>query len=102
MKQALEKKTRRITVKVAGKAFAMTVPAADEEKYRRAAEDINELISAYKGSFVAEAEDYLIMAAIQMAVSKVSLEMEREMTEEMERLKKLEEEIDGYLNNMKA
>lgn len=47
-------RTRRITVKIAGKEYAMTVPQDDEEKYRRAAREINELISAYKGSFVAD------------------------------------------------
>jgi cell division protein ZapA (FtsZ GTPase activity inhibitor) len=63
-------RTRRITVKIAGKEYAMTVPQDDEEKYRRAAREINELISAYKGSFVAEPEDYLAMAAMQVAVNK--------------------------------
>ena len=80
-------RTRRITVKIAGKEYAMTVPQDDEEKYRRAAREINELISAYKGSFVAEPEDYLAMAAMQVAVNKVNLEMDRE--------------IDSYLNDIK-
>ena len=53
----------------------MTVPQDDEEKYRRAAREINELISAYKGSFVAEPEDYLAMAALHcwMSVLKANI-----------------------------
>lgn len=40
------------------------------------------------------------MAALQVAVDKVGLEMNREMTEEAQRLQKIEREIDDYLNNI--
>ena len=51
--------TRRISVRLAGKEYPMTIPQAEEEKYRRAARDINSLIAAYKTRFMAEPEDYL-------------------------------------------
>ena len=38
--------TRRISVRLAGKEYPMTIPQAEEEKYRRAARDINSLIAA--------------------------------------------------------
>lgn len=79
----------------------MTIPQTEEEKYRRAAQDINALISVYKTRFAAEPEDYLAMAALQVAVDKVGLEMKRELTEEMERLQQIEQEINDYLNNIK-
>ena len=37
--------TRRISVKLAGKEYPMTIRQAEEEKYRRAAQAINSLIS---------------------------------------------------------
>ncbi|MDD3107947.1 MAG: cell division protein ZapA [Alistipes sp.] len=89
---------RKISVKLAGKEFPMTISQVDEEKYRRAAQDINALITRYKTRFVAEPEDYLAMAALQIAVDKVSLEMDREMTPEMEAIEALNREIDLYLN----
>ena len=92
--------TRRISVKLAGKEYPRTIRQAEEEKYRRAAQDINALISVYKTRFAAEPEDYLAMAALQVAVDKVGLEMNREMTEEAQRLQKIEREIDDYLNNI--
>lgn len=55
----------------------MTIPQAEEEKYRRAARDINSLIAAYKTRFMAEPEDYLAMAALQVAADKVDLRNER-------------------------
>ena len=77
-------------MKLAGKEYPMTIRQAEEEKYRRAAQDINALISVYKTRF----------AALQVAVDKVGLEMNREMTEEAQRLQKIEREIDDYLNNI--
>lgn len=94
--------TRRITVKIAGKEFAMIIPAHEEEIYRRAAADINQLVSAYKASFVAEPEDYLAMAAIQTAVLKVDLERKREMSDQAEALEKIESKIDSYLNSFRT
>lgn len=92
--------TRRITVKVAGKEFAMTIPKHDEEKYRRAVQEINSLISKYKGSFIGEPEDHLVMAALQVAVDKVSLEMDRSADNKITQLEDIEEEIDKYLNKI--
>ena len=62
--------TRRISVRLAGKEYPMTIPQAEEEKYRRAARDINSLIAVYKTRFMAEPEDYLAMAALQVAAEQ--------------------------------
>ena len=70
----------------------MTIPQAEEEKYRRAARDINSLIAAYKTRF---------MAALQVAADKVDLEMKGEMTDQAVRLQEIERRIDGYLNDIK-
>lgn len=79
----------------------MTINQHDEEKYRRAAKEINKLIAAYKASYVAEPEDYLAMAAIQVAVGKVTLEMDRSLSNQLEELDALNREIDNYLNDVK-
>ncbi len=79
----------------------MTINQNDEEKYRRAAKEINKLIAAYKASYVAEPEDYLAMAAIQVAVGKVTLEMDRSLSNQLEELDALNREIDNYLNDVK-
>lgn len=79
----------------------MTIPQAEEEKYRKAALDINSMIAVYKTRFMADPEDYLAMAALQIAVDKVGLEMARELTDEMNRLQQIGTEIDDYLNDPK-
>ena len=93
--------TRRITVKIGGKEYPMTIKQNDEEKYRRAAKEINKLITAYKASYVAEPEDYLAMAAIQVAVGKVTLEMDRSLSNQLAELEALNREIDNSLNDVK-
>lgn len=93
--------TRRITVKIGGKEYPMTIKQNDEEKYRRATKEINKLITAYKASYVAEPEDYLAMAAIQVAVGKVTLEMDRSLSNQLAELEALNREIDNYLNDVK-
>lgn len=93
--------TRKITVKIAGKDYAMTIPQQEEEKYRRAARDINSLISSYRSTFAAEPEDYLAMAAMQMAVIKVGLEMDRTLTNQMNTIEEISGQIDHYLNDLK-
>ena len=91
--------TRRISVKLAGKEYPMTIRQAEEEKYRRAAQDINALISVYKTRFAAEPEDYLAMAALPVAFYKVGQEKNRGMTAAAHGLQKIERDIDDYLNN---
>lgn len=91
---------RRIKLKVIGKEYPMTIQQNEEEKFRRAAQDLNALISAYKTRFVAEPEDYLAMAAIQIAADKVGLEMDRKLSDEEKALSELEQEIDDYLNKI--
>ena len=91
---------RRIKLKVIGKEYPMTIQQNEEEKFRRAAQDLIALISAYKTRFVAEPEDYLAMAAIQIAADKVGLEMDRKLSDEEKALSELEQEIDDYLNKI--
>ena len=91
---------RRIKLKVIGKEYPMTIQQNEEEKFRRAAQDLNALISVYKTRFAAEPEDYLAMAAIQIAADKVGLEMNRELSDEKKALSEIEQTIDNYLNKI--
>ena len=58
------------------------------------------MISVYKTRFAAEPEDYLAMAAIQIAADKVGLEMNRELSDEKKALTEIEQTIDNYLNKI--
>lgn len=92
---------QRITVKISGKNYGMNVAPADEEKYRRAAQEVNTLISSYRSNFAAQPEDYLAMAAIQLAVDKVGLEMDRSLNDQLGEIEQIGDQIDAYFNDVK-
>lgn len=94
---------RRITVKLAGREYPMTVGSQDEEeKFRRAARDLNGLIAAYQTRFAAEPEDYLAMAALQVAADKVGMEMDRAKDLEHEEMRCIGALIDDYFATVKG
>ncbi len=92
---------RVITIRLGGKEFRMSIIAQDEEKYRRAASDINTLIDTYRNTFRAEPDDYLAMAALQTAVLKVEMEMSRDVSSEKETLSAIDERLGDYLDSIK-
>ena len=46
-------------------------------------------------------KDYLAMAAMQVAVNKVNLEMDRALSDQIDALDEIGREIDSYLNDIK-
>lgn len=80
----------------------MTVSQDDEEKFRRAARDLNASIAAYQTKFAAEPEDYLAMAALQVAADKVGMEMDRAKDLEHEQMRRIASLIDDYLAETKG
>ncbi|MCC8020304.1 MAG: cell division protein ZapA [Rikenellaceae bacterium] len=79
-----------IKLNIAGKSYPLTIERAMEEKYRRAEREVNQLVAKFRGRFRAESQDYLAMAALQIAVSNVELEMSRSLGEELDALKELD------------
>lgn len=85
-----------IKLNIAGKSYPLTIERAMEEKYRRAEREVNQLVSTYRGRFRAESQDYLAMAALQIAVSNVEMEMSRSLGEELDTLKELDIKLDDH------
>ncbi|MBQ4278421.1 MAG: cell division protein ZapA [Rikenellaceae bacterium] len=90
-----------IKLNIAGKPYPLSIERSDEEKYRRAERDVNMLVSTYKKHFRAEAEDYLAMAALQLAVNNIDSEMNRGLGEAEGELIDLDRQLDEYLGNLK-
>ena len=83
-----------IQLRIAGKSFPLEIERADEERYRRAEREVNDLVARYKSTFRGETEDYLAMTALQMAKDKVTLLMERSLGEELDNLIELEKKLE--------
>jgi len=90
-----------IKLKINGKSYPLPIDREQEEFYRRAEKEVNELVSLYKTRYRAEPEDYLAMAALQLAVNNVEMERRRSLGEEIDKLVALDQELERYINTLK-
>lgn len=85
----------RITIVIAGRRFGINIPRDDEEYIRRAAVRINELITKYQQRFSNDkTDDYISMAALQLATELVKLENKRDISPLFDHLTDIEQELD--------
>ena len=97
-----------IKLKIAGKSYSFTLKheaneeqslAEKEELYRLAEREVN----AYVTRFEKAKYEGFSMAALQLAISSVSLARSREVgSEDLRRLEALRDEIDEYLNRIET
>ena len=90
----------KITLTIAGNSYPMHIERAMEEKYRRAEREINELVTKFRGRFRAENENYLAMAALQIALANVEMEMSRSLGEDIDRLVDMDRRLEEYLSSL--
>lgn len=89
-----------IRLTIAGKSYPLSIERENEEKYRRAEAEINDLVTEFRGRFRAENEDYLAMAALQIALANVEMEMSRSLGDDIDALVDLDRQLDSYLNTL--
>ena len=103
-----------IKLKIAGKSYSFTLKheaneeqslAEKEEFYRLAEREVNADVTRFeKAKYEGfSTQDCLAMAALQLAISSVSLARSREVgSEDLRRLEALRDEIDEYLNRIET
>jgi cell division protein ZapA len=91
----------QIHLTIAGKRYQLNIDRNDEELYRRAEREINEVVAQYKGAFRCEVEDHLALAALQIAVRFVSLENSRSLSEELDTLREMSRRLGDELRDMR-
>ncbi len=70
----------------------------DEERIRKAARLINDRLFQYKQRYSdKDVQDFLAIAALQFAVKTIELENKIASTEQTDRLKRLDEQLDLFL-----
>ncbi|MCL2560767.1 MAG: cell division protein ZapA [Rikenellaceae bacterium] len=88
-----------IRLTIAGKSYPLSIERENEEKYRRAEVEINELVTEFRGRFRAENEDYLAMAALQIALANIEMEMSRSLGDkEVDALAQIDRRLGNYLD----
>ncbi len=90
-----------IKLNIAGKSYPLSIEREKEEKYRRAEREVNELITKFRSRFRAEDEDYLAMAALQISLANVEMEMSRSLGDDIDALMEINKELDDYLGSLK-
>lgn len=85
----------RITLKIAGREYPLTIDPSEEWRYRQAAKEINELVTLYGKRYSADTENYLAMAALQTALMGISSQMNQELEPVLDELKRFETELDA-------
>ena len=102
-----------IKLKIAGKSYSFTLKheaneeqsLAEKEELYLAEREVNAYVTRFeKAKYEGfSTQDCLAMAALQLAISSVSLARSREVgSEDLRRLEALRDEIDEYLNRIET
>ena len=88
-----------INIKIDGRNYPLKVDRDNEEKYRKAAKIINDIVLQYRQKYVtSDSQDVLAMTAIQFVLKSIELEEKVDRSPLFDELKKLDEELDDYLS----
>ena len=90
----------KIKLDIAGKPYKMTIDARNEEIYRLAAREINDLLAMAQQSRVDGfgIQDYLAMVAVDLMISNIQLERKSDVEEgDLKALSELAERLSKHL-----
>ncbi len=88
-----------INIKIDGRNYPLKVEKENEEKYRKAAKIINDIVLQYRQRYVNnDSQDFIAMAAFQFVVKNIDLEEKVDQSPLFDGLKKLDEDLDDYLS----
>jgi cell division protein ZapA len=87
-----------INIKIDGRSYPLKVEKQNEEKYRKAAKIINDIVLQYRQRYKSnDSQDFMAMAAFQFVVKNLELEEKVDQSPVFDSLKKLDEELGEYL-----
>lgn len=96
----MSERLQKIKLEIAGKSYPMEIDARNEEIYRLAARDINNLMNMAQQSRVDGfgVQDYLAIVAVDLMISNIQLKRKNGLEEgEMKALSELAERLSKHL-----
>jgi cell division protein ZapA (FtsZ GTPase activity inhibitor) len=88
-----------IRIKIDGREYPLKVDRDDEEKYRKAAKILNDIILQYRQKYSSSnTQDFLAMTAFQFVLKTIELEEKVDQSPLFDELKKLDEELSDFLS----
>lgn len=91
----------RIRLNIAGKSYSLDINREKEEVVRLAERRVNEWFTTLQSQYEAQDEDYLALAALNIALQAIEVENSRSMGQDLDELNKLDRQLDDYLNKLK-
>jgi cell division protein ZapA len=88
-----------ININIDGRIYPLTIVKEEEEKYRKAAKILNEILLQYKKKYADhDSKDFLAMAAFQFVLKNLELEERVDESPFIEEIKELNEVLGDYLS----
>jgi cell division protein ZapA len=88
-----------INIKIDGRNYPLKVERENEEKFRKAAKIINDIVLQYRQKYVnSDSQDFIAMAAFQFVVKNIDLEEKVNQSPLFDEIKKLDEDLGDYLS----
>ncbi len=89
-----------IKLNIAGRPYELSIDREREEIYRKAEREVNKLVASTQSQLVLHTEGYLALAALQLAVQKLSLLSQRSLDDDIDKLAEIEAMLDNKLNQL--
>ncbi len=87
-----------INIKIDGRTYPLKVDREFEERHRKAAKIINDIVLQYRQRYVkSDSQDMLAMTAFQFVLKTIELEEQVNQSPMFDELKKLDEDLGDYL-----
>lgn len=90
-----------LTLEVDGRRYPLKIKRNEEEAFRKAAKTLNNKINQYRARFgnnsKLDAQDFVIMTAIQALVRNFTIENQNDTKPFEDTISSLIEELDGFL-----
>jgi len=88
-----------INIKIDGRSYPLKVEKENEEKFRKAAKIINDIVLQYRQKYLtSDSQDVLAMTAFQFVLKTIDLEEKVDRSPLFDEFKKLDEELGDYLS----
>ncbi|MCW0481755.1 cell division protein ZapA [Gaoshiqia sediminis] len=88
-----------INININGRIYPLRIDRKQEEKCRKAAKMINDIVLEYKKKYAnQDAQDFLAMTAFQFVLKNLEMEQLADESPIIEELKLLDEHLNDYLS----
>lgn len=98
----MDNKRIKINIRIDGKSYPLTIAADDEEKYRLAAKNVNEIVTKFRQQFGdQDTKDILAMTAFQFSLKNVEKNQRDDKTLFIDGLKNLNDDIADFVSEIR-